>query len=97
MAELDNNEPASLTGPPTVAGSLSGTATGPGGATTAVTGTINTSGNFNVSGGNVTISGGLTNGVVTGGTFRHGTSSGTIAQPGTPCTFQRAFRTRVEG
>ena len=79
---VNNSMPASLIGPPTMLGHLSGTASGPSGGVTRVTGTINTSGGFNVSGPNVTISGSYTNGAVTGGTFQHGTSSGTISQPG---------------
>ena len=82
LGTMNNSMPASLIGPPTVPGSLSGTASGPTSGATQVTGTINTSGNFNVSGSNVTISGSYSNGAVSGGTFRHGTTSGTIAQPG---------------
>ena len=83
MATVNNSIPASPIGPPTVSGSLSGTTTGPQGGVTQVTGTINTSGNFNVSGPNVTISGSYTSGGVTGGTFQRGTSSGTITPPST--------------
>ena len=74
------NERTSLIGPRTVESDVGGTATtGPDGRVTQVVGTIDTSGNFRVSGSNVMISGRSSNGVVTGGNFRVGTTQGMVS------------------
>ena len=99
MATVNNSIPASPIGPPTVSGSLSGTTTGPQGGVTQVTGTINTSGNFNVSGPNVTISGNFNNGVVTGGNFQVGTTQGMVSSRIRPPVVTRDIpeQTLIEG
>ena len=96
---ISHSEPASLTGPATEPGSLSGIATGPDGRVRQVTGDIDTSGRFNVSGPDVTISGTSSNGVVTGGAFQHGTSSGTVSARIRPPVLTRVIpeQTLTEG
>ena len=86
VGELDDSEPASLIGPPTVGSNLSGTMTGPGGTKTQLSGYLTAFHNFTASDldgqGGVAISGSTdTNGAVTGGSFSIGSTTGTVSPP----------------
>ena len=83
----DDDEPASPIAPPTVDADLTGEMTGPDGSRTQLTGTLNTSGNFNANGlharGLRAISGRLgSDGSVEDGAFQHGSKKGKISAGG---------------